>query len=86
MTMNGGKIYGNRVENPDTTVGSGAIYMNDRANLIMNGGEIYDNTGVCAGAIMSKGVAESATPKSTGSRCWAVRFLTIPSPAPMVEI
>ena len=61
MTMNGGKIYGNRVENPDTTVGSGAIYMNDRANMIMNGGEIYDNTGVCAGAIMSKGVAESAT-------------------------
>ena len=61
MTMNGGRIYNNRVENPEATYGAGAIYMYNRANFIMNGGEITGNTGINAAAIMTYGAAPSAT-------------------------
>ncbi len=61
MTMNGGKIYNNWVEGETSTCGAGAIYLYNRARFIMNGGEIYGNTGINASAIRSVGSVSASS-------------------------
>ena len=55
FTMNGGKIYNNWIEGEESTFGAGAIYLYNRSQFIMNGGEITGNRGINASAIRSYG-------------------------------